>query len=56
MFAILTAMLLATAAGRFPSRIVMLHDPTDPDLPCPWCKSPTFEDDSGCSSCGQSFG
>ena len=27
-----------------------------PDLPCPWCQSPTQEDDRACPSCGQRFG
>ena len=27
-----------------------------PDLPCPWCQSPTREDDRACPSCGQRFG
>ena len=27
-----------------------------PDLPCPWCESPTREDDRACPSCGQRFG
>ena len=39
-----------------PGRIVMLHDPINPDLPCPWCQSPTFEEDRNCASCGQHFG
>ena len=56
MFAIFTALLLGTAASRLPSRIVMLHNPIDPDLPCPWCQSPTFEEDRNCASCGQHFG
>ena len=25
------------------------------DLPCPWCKGPTAEDDHSCPSCGKSF-
>ncbi len=56
MFAIFTALLLGMATTRLPARIVMLHDPIDPDLPCPWCQSPTFENDADCSSCGQHFG
>ena len=27
-----------------------------PDLPCPWCNSPTREEDRACPSCGQRFG
>jgi hypothetical protein len=27
-----------------------------PDLPCPWCESPTREEDNHCPSCGQRFG
>jgi len=56
MFAIITTLLLGSAFSRFPSRIVMLHDPINPDLPCPWCQSPTFEQDRNCPSCGQHFG
>lgn len=26
------------------------------DLPCPWCKSPTREDDTECPSCAHPFG
>jgi hypothetical protein len=55
-FAIITTLLLGTAASRWSSRIVMLHDPSNPDLPCPWCMAPTFEEDSDCSSCGHHFG
>lgn len=56
MFAILTAFLLATATSRFPAKLVMLHDPVNPDLPCPWCKAATCEDDLNCPKCGQHFG
>jgi len=55
-FVIFTALLLGTAASRLPSRLVLLHDPINPDLPCPWCRSPTYEDDHDCPSCGQHFG
>lgn len=55
-FSIFAALLLGTAASRMPSRIVMLHDPVNPDLPCPWCQGPTFEEDHNCPSCGQHFG
>ena len=54
--AILTSLVLGMASNRLPSRIVMLHDPVDPDLPCPWCMAPTFEQDRNCASCGQNFG
>ena len=27
-----------------------------PDLPCPWCRAETKEDDHHCGSCGQRFG
>jgi hypothetical protein len=26
------------------------------DLPCPWCKAQTLEDDRHCPECGQPFG
>lgn len=56
MFAIVTSLLLGATAGRLPNRIVMLHDPINPDLPCPWCQAPTFEEDRNCAGCGQHFG
>ncbi|NNF65434.1 MAG: hypothetical protein HKN07_14400 [Acidimicrobiia bacterium] len=28
----------------------------DADLPCPWCRAQTNEDDRACPSCGQNFG
>jgi hypothetical protein len=34
----------------------MLHDPIHPDLPCPWCRTATIEDDSTCPGCGKLFG
>lgn len=56
MFAIVT-LIIGMAAGTGRShRLVLLHDPIDPDLPCPWCRSNTFEDDSACPGCGKLFG
>lgn len=26
------------------------------DLPCPWCRAPTGEEDTACPSCAQPFG
>lgn len=26
------------------------------DLPCPWCESPTREDDTACPTCAHPFG
>ncbi|HSM02439.1 MAG TPA: hypothetical protein VK960_08400 [Acidimicrobiia bacterium] len=37
-------------------RLVLLHDPIDPDLPCPWCRSHTYADDTSCPGCGRQFG
>jgi len=56
-FALVSSLILGLAAsvGR-PSRLVMLHDPINPDLPCPWCRSATIEDDAVCPGCGHSFG
>ncbi len=57
MFTLVTSLILglaASAVGR-PSRLVMLHDPINPDLPCPWCRSATIEDDSACPGCGRNF-
>jgi hypothetical protein len=53
---LLLSMAMAVGGSWRPSRVVVLHDPIAPDLPCPWCRSATFEDDSGCRSCGQPFG
>ena len=57
MFALVSSLILglAASAGR-PSRLVMLHDPIHPDLPCPWCRSATIEDDPICPGCGRDFG
>ena len=42
----------ATDAG---TRELVLHgDGTD--LPCPWCRAQTSEQDDHCPSCGQRFG
>ena len=57
MFTLMGTLILGLAAtgGRF-SRLVMLHDPINPDLPCPWCRTATIEDDSSCPGCGKLFG
>ena len=36
--------------------LLRLHDPSDPDLPCPWCRAQTEEGDARCPSCGEVFG
>jgi hypothetical protein len=57
MFAILTTLIVGMAAvGGRAHRLVLLHDPIDPDLPCPWCRTSTFEDVSSCPGCGKQFG
>lgn len=58
MFALVNSLILGLAAATFgrPSRLVMLHDPIHPDLPCPWCRTSTIEDDSACPGCGKQFG
>jgi hypothetical protein len=34
-----------------------LHFIEDPvDLPCPWCRAPTREEDTACPSCAHPFG
>jgi hypothetical protein len=43
-------------AQRGSSPIVLLYDPTSPDLPCPWCRAATHEDDVACTGCGRRFG
>lgn len=57
MFVLVSSLILglAAAAGR-PSRLVMLHDPIHPDLPCPWCRTATIEADADCPGCGKRFG
>lgn len=32
------------------------EESTLPDLPCPWCRAQTDEEDPYCPSCGQRFG
>jgi hypothetical protein len=39
-----------------PRLVVSLRDERSEDLPCPWCYSPTDENDSRCRGCGRSFG
>lgn len=39
-----------------PRLVVSLRDERAEDLPCPWCYSPTDENDSRCRGCGRSFG
>ena len=59
MLGIVTAWLIGIAAvgrGHLPSRLVMLYDAIRPDLPCPWCRAQTSEDDHACPSCGRIFG
>jgi len=46
----------ATYGGGRNSRLVLLHDPIQPDLPCPWCRRQTNEDDTACIGCGHHFG
>jgi hypothetical protein len=42
------------AADRTDSPTVVLL--AEPDLPCPWCRAATREDDIRCPSCNQRFG
>lgn len=39
-----------------PRLVVDVTDERGDDLPCPWCYSPTDENDSRCTGCGRSFG
>jgi hypothetical protein len=39
-----------------PRLVVSFRDERSEDLPCPWCYSPTDENDSRCRGCGRSFG
>lgn len=39
-----------------PRLVVDVTDERGDDLPCPWCYSPTDENDSSCTGCGRSFG
>jgi hypothetical protein len=38
------------------TRVVPIDGESVPDLPCPWCLSPTAETDRCCPTCGQPFG
>ncbi len=39
-----------------PVETLVVPDDDVADLPCPWCKGQTDEDDNSCPSCGQPFG
>jgi hypothetical protein len=56
MFALASLVMLGMASAGGGSRLVLLHDPMSPDLPCPWCRAATREDDVACSGCGRRFG
>jgi hypothetical protein len=57
MLALLSLTMLGmAAAGGGGSRLVRLHDPMHPDLPCPWCRTQTSEEDTACVGCGHRFG
>jgi hypothetical protein len=56
MMVLLSTLILGMAAGRDISRLVLLHDPAHPDLPCPWCRTQTREHDTVCVGCGRPFG
>lgn len=63
MIAILMTLMAISGQPRFPrgvsvplSRLLPLGDTEHIDLPCPWCRSATSEDDTACPGCGQQFG
>jgi hypothetical protein len=56
MFALLIGIMGLAATGHGPSQLVLLYDATQPDLPCPWCRHQTHEDDTACVGCGRRFG
>ncbi|MEX2323247.1 MAG: hypothetical protein WEA29_05700 [Acidimicrobiia bacterium] len=56
MFALLIGIMGLAAIGRGSAPLVLLHDPEHPDLPCPWCRHQTHEDDTACVGCGRRFG
>ena len=39
-----------------PRLVVTSRDERGDDLPCPWCYTPTTEQDTRCKGCGGSFG
>lgn len=43
-------------ARTIDSRDVVAVGEEGSDLPCPWCLSPTSEEDDECPGCGQRFG
>lgn len=45
-----------TLAISTPAEALVLADDEVADLPCPWCRSQTREEDAACPSCGQPFG
>lgn len=49
--------LILSIAGMA-ARLVTFAELTgeDADLPCPWCKALTSEDDEACGACGRRFG
>ena len=62
-FAIAFAVVVLAAVPRSPqpvgvidSRDVVTVTGDESDLPCPWCLTPTREDDRVCPGCGQTFG
>lgn len=52
----MTMLGMAAAGGGGSRRLVRLYDPALPDLPCPWCRAQTSEDDTACMVCGHRFG
>lgn len=47
----------STAADGFgPDRASATYEFEGADLPCPWCRAATRENDARCPSCGQRFG
>lgn len=45
----------STATDTMPVGDLVLHGDSS-DLPCPWCRAQTSEQDDHCPSCGQRFG
>ena len=56
MFALLIGIMSLAATPRGTAPLVLLHDHAHPDLPCPWCRHQTHEDDTVCVGCGRRFG
>jgi predicted amidophosphoribosyltransferase len=54
MVRVLFILMTAAMGGRVFRFTELIGD--QPDLPCPWCRAPTSENDTSCPRCGKRFG